>query len=93
MLYGRERIKKVNKVYTGIIDVNKVNTITLKYTRHEEPLVTDNSNIEVIKAPGYFKLFECNKKFFDNQDLTYKRVCMENEKGKYLGEMYYILTK
>ena len=68
--------KKVNKVYTGIIDVNKVNTITLKYTRHEEPLVTDNSKVEVIKVPGDFKLFKCGKNFSDNLDATYKRACM-----------------
>ena len=38
-----------------------VNTSKVKYITDEETAVTD---IEVIKAPGYFKLFECGKQFF-----------------------------
>ena len=60
-----------------------MNTNKVKDTKDEEPLVTDNSNIEVIKAPGYFKLFECGKMFFNNLDLMYKHACMENAKEKY----------
>ena len=69
----------VNACYTDIIklkSVNKVDTSKVKYKRDEEPLVTDNSKIEVIKAPGYFKLSECSKKFFNNLDATYKLACM-----------------
>ena len=46
---------------TSIIGVDEVNTSKVKYTKYEEPSVTDNSIIEVIKAPGSFKLFECGK--------------------------------
>ena len=49
-----------------------VNTNKAKYTKDEEPPVTDNYNIEVIKAPGYFKIFECRKMFFNNLDSTYE---------------------
>ena len=35
-----------------------VDTKKVKYTKDEEPLFTDNSNIGLIKAPVYFKLFE-----------------------------------
>ena len=35
-----------------IVNANKV-----KNTKDEEPAVTNNSKIEVIKTPGYFKLF------------------------------------
>ena len=68
---------------TSIIGVDEVNTSKVKYTKYEEPSVTDNSIIEVIKAPGYFKLFECGKKFFDNLDTTYKCACISNAKGNY----------
>ena len=40
------------------------NTSKVKYKNDEEPLVTD---IFLIKAPGYFKLFECGKEFFNNR--------------------------
>ena len=62
-----------------------VNTRKVKYKRDEEPLVMD---ILLIKAPGYFKLFECGKQFFNNMDATYERVCMAYQKGKYWMEMY-----
>ena len=45
-----------------------VNMNKVKDTKDEEPPVRDNSNIEVIKAPGYFKPFECGKTFFKNLD-------------------------
>ena len=48
-----------------------MNKTKVKDTKYEEPLVTDNSKIEVIKALGYFKLFECGKKFFNNLDAAY----------------------
>ena len=53
-----------------------VNTNKAKDKKDEEPPVTDNSNIEVIKAPGYFKIFECGKMFFNNLDSTYECTCM-----------------
>ena len=68
---------------TSIIGADEVNTSKVKYTKDEEPLVTDNSKIKVIKALGYFKLFECGKKFFDNLDTTYKCACISNAKGNY----------
>ena len=52
-----------------------VNTINVKDTKDEEPLVTD---ILLIEAPGYFKLFEYGKVFFNNLDAVYEYVCMEN---------------
>ena len=70
-----------------------MNTIKVKDTKDEEPLVTDNSKIEVIKDPGYSKLFECGKKFFNNLDATYERACMANAKEKYRSEMYDTITK
>ena len=70
-----------------IVNINKI-----KHTKDEEPSVMDNYNNEVIKAPDYFKLFRCNKKFFNYQDGTYKQGCMENSKGKYWSEMYDTVT-
>ena len=32
----------------------------------------------VIKAPIYFKIFECGKNFLKNIDATYERACMAN---------------
>ena len=57
-----------------------VNTKKLKDTKDEEPVVTD---IEIFKAPGHFKLFECSKESFNNLDSTYKRACMASVKVKY----------
>ena len=31
----------------------------------------------VIKAPIYFKIFECGKNFLKNIDATYEQACME----------------
>ena len=60
-----------------------VNTNKVKDKKDEKPSVTDNPNIEVIKAPGDFKLFECSKMLFKNMDAVYKCACMENAKEKY----------
>ena len=60
-----------------------VNMNEVKYKRDEEPLIMDNSTIEVIKAPGYFKLFDWGKKISNNLDMAYKRACMKNAKEKY----------
>ena len=43
-------------------------------TKDEEPLVTDNS---VINVPRYFKLFECGRNSLKNLDAAYDQVCME----------------
>ena len=43
----------------------------------------DDFKIKVINALGYFKLFECGKKLFDNLDTTYKCACISNAKGNY----------
>ena len=72
-----------------IIDVNEVKKRRVKDTKYEEPSVTYNSNI---KAPGYFKLFECSKTFFNNMDATYKCAWMANEKKKYWAKMYDTIT-
>ena len=64
----------------------RVNTNKVKDTKDEEPLFADNSNIEVITEPGYFKLFDYGKTFFNNLDTTYECVCMENGKEKYWGK-------
>ena len=66
-----------------------VNTIKLKGTKYEEPSVTD---ISLIKALGYFKLFECSKELFNNLDVTYERACMENAKDKHWTETYDTIT-
>ena len=66
--------------------------IILKDKNDEEPLVTNNYIIEVIKAPGYFKLFNCGKTFFNNLDKMYECACMVNAKVKYWGEMYDTIT-
>ena len=64
----------------------------VKYKNDEEPSVTDDSNIEVIKVPGYFKLFQCGEKFFNNLDVKYECVCMKNAKEKYWSEIYDTIT-
>ena len=56
-----------------------VNTSKVKDTKDEEPAVTD---IEVIKAPGYFKLFKYGKELFNNLDAMYERTCTESAKEK-----------
>ena len=43
-------------------------------TNDEEPLVTDNS---VINVPRYFKLFECGRNSLKTLDAAYDQVCME----------------
>ena len=48
-----------------------VNTKKVKDTKYDEHSVTDNYNIESIKAPGYFKLFWYGKMFFNNLGATY----------------------
>ena len=48
-----------------------VNTKKVTDTKYEETLVKDNYNIEVIMAPGYFKLFDCGKMLFNNLDTKY----------------------
>ena len=73
--------------------MNKVNTIKVKDKKDDEPSVTDHSKTGLIKAIGCRKLFECSRKFFENLYATYPRACMENAKGKYLGEMYDNITK
>ena len=45
-----------------------VNTNKVKDKKDEKPSVTDNPNIEVIKAPGDFKPFECSRMLFNNLD-------------------------
>ena len=57
-----------------------VNTSEVKYIKDEEPVVMD---IEVIKASGSFKVFQCGKQLFNNLDTMYKRACMASSKGKY----------
>ena len=57
-----------------------VNTSEVKYSKDEGPLVSD---ISLIKAPRYFKIFECGKDLFKNLDATYECACMENAKDKY----------
>ena len=52
MLYGQERIKRCSQ--NGYNSEYK----KVKDTKDEEPLVMDSTNIEVIKVPGNFKLFE-----------------------------------
>ena len=68
-------------------NMNKV-----KYTKDEEPSVTDNSSNEVIKAPGYFKLFKCVNTFLNHLYATYKCPYMKNTKGNYWSEMYDTIT-
>ena len=65
-----------------------VNTSKVKYTK-DEPLITDNS---VIKAPGYFKLFEISKEFFNLLVVTYEQACMANAKDKHWMEIYDTIT-
>ena len=55
-------------------------------------MVTDNSNLEVIKAPVHFKLFEWVKTFFNKLDVTYKRTGTENTEEKYWSEIYDTIT-
>ena len=43
--------------------VREMNKRKVKDTKDEQPLVTDNSKIDVIETPGYFKLFDCDKMF------------------------------
>ena len=66
-----------------------VNTSKVKDTKDEEPAVTD---IEVIKAPGYFKLFKCGKQFFSNPGMAYERVFMVSAKENYWLEFHHIIT-
>ena len=46
-----------------------VDTRKVTYRKDEERSVTD---ILLIKALGYFKLFDCDKQFFNNLDGTYE---------------------
>ena len=59
----------------------------IKYTKNEtkdeEPLVMDNS---VINVPSYFKLFECGEKLLNKLDAICERVCMATLKEKYETE-------
>ena len=64
----------------------------MKQIKYEELLVTDNFNIEVIKALGHFKLFECIKMFFNNMDTHFERACVANVKEKYQSEIYDTIT-
>ena len=57
-----------------------VNISEVKYKKYEEPFVT---GIFLIKAPDYFKLFECGKEFFNNLDATYERAGIANVKDNY----------
>ena len=57
-----------------------VNTSKVKDTKDEKSAATD---IELIKAPGYFKLFESGKEFFNNLDATYECACMASAKENY----------
>ena len=45
-----------------------------------------------MKAPGYFKLFECGKMFFNNLYTAYICAGMENPKEKYCPKIYDIIT-
>ena len=47
----------------------EANTRKIKDTKDEEPSVT---YILLIKAPGYFKLFECVKYLFNNPGAIYE---------------------
>ena len=53
-------------------------------TNNEEPLVTDNS---VVNVPVYFKLLECIKKFLNKLDTTCEWACMATLKENYDTEL------
>ena len=59
-----------------------VNTSDVKYsmneTKDEEPLVTDNS---IINVPSYLKIFECRKNLLNNIDATNELSFMETSQG------------
>ena len=65
-----------------------VNTSKVK-DNNDEPLVKD---ILLIKAPGYFKLYECGKEFSNNLDVIYECACMACAKEKYWAEFHHIIT-
>ena len=58
------RVKQKSFIKWG----KSVNTRKVKCTKDEAP---SDTSILLIKALGYFKLFECGKKFFDDMDTTY----------------------
>ena len=66
-----------------------VTTSKVNDTKDEEPLVTD---FPLMKALGYFKLFQCSKQLFKNLDAMYERAGMANSKDKYGTEMYDTIT-
>ena len=66
-----------------------VNTSKVKATKDEELVVTD---IEVIKDPGYSKLFDCGKEFINNLDVTYEQACIESVKGKDWSKFHHNIT-
>ena len=66
-------------VMSGLVRYSKFNE---GYT-YTPPTRTIFYNIEVIKALGHFKLFECIKIFFNNMDTNFERACMANVKEKY----------
>ena len=78
--------KSVHKIYIS------VNNNKQKDKKYEEPLVMDNCNIEVIRVPGCFKLFECDKMFLNKLNATYKCAGVGNTKENYLSEMYDTIT-
>ena len=78
--------RESKSVHKMDIIMNKRN---IKDTKDEEPSVMD---ILLIKAPGYFELFECGKYFFNNLDTMYEHACMENVKNDYWTEMYDVIT-
>ena len=70
-----------------------INTNKVKYeideTEDEEPLVTDNQDIN---EPSYFNLFQCGKKILKNLDSVCERSCMANSKNNYYTEIFNTLT-
>ena len=77
---------KSKSVYELVISVNKSE---VKDKKDEEPAVTD---IEVIKALGYYKLFECGKYLFNKLATTYKHACMASVKENYWSEFHHVIT-
>ena len=66
-----------------------MNMRRVKDTKDKEPLVVD---ILLIKQLDYFILFDYGKEFFNNLEVTYEKLCMENAKDKYWAEVYDTVT-
>ena len=65
-----------------------VNTNEVKYSKDEVPTVMD---IGVIKVPGYFKLCNFHKEFFNNLYTAYECACMASVKEKYWSVFHHII--